>query len=45
MFKQLRAKGGLAILLLLLCVQPAQSGQDFLLFYSNDVHGETEPCG
>ena len=21
------------------------AGQDFLLFYSNDVQGETEPCG
>lgn len=23
----------------------AASGQDLLLFYSNDVHGETAPCG
>jgi hypothetical protein len=21
------------------------AGQDFMLFYSNDVLGETEPCG
>ncbi len=23
----------------------AESGQNLLLFYSNDVHGETAPCG
>ena len=21
------------------------SGQDIVIYYSNDVHGETEPCG
>lgn len=26
-------------------VRAAQAGQDLLLFYSNDVHGETAPCG
>ena len=38
-----------ALILVLLCLaQPvyaAKPGQDLLLFYSNDVHGETEACG
>ncbi len=34
------------ILLSLLPFNSAQAaGQEFRLFYSNDVHGETEPCG
>jgi hypothetical protein len=24
---------------------PVIGGQKFLLFYSNDINGETEPCG
>ena len=38
----------LIIAIILSLAQPitaAQSGQELLLFYSNDVHGETEPCG
>ena len=38
----------LSIFALLVLTQPlwaAGSGQDLLLFYSNDVHGETAPCG
>jgi len=44
----------LLILLLFLAVMPnytalaksnLSGGQKFLLFYSNDVIGETEPCG
>ncbi len=37
----------LLALLLLLCLAPARQAAagEFLLFYSNDVHGETEPCG
>ncbi|MDD5758914.1 MAG: hypothetical protein PHI06_07500 [Desulfobulbaceae bacterium] len=34
--------------LFLLLAQPffaLGAGQDLLLFYSNDVHGETAPCG
>jgi len=34
----------MALLLLLSMVQPLQAAE-FLLFYANDVHGETEPCG
>jgi hypothetical protein len=34
-----------AALLLLLCTPHPLDAADFLLFYSNDVHGETEPCG
>lgn len=45
MIRQLLTQTTLAMLLLLAFVQPALSAQDFLLFYSNDVHGETEPCG
>jgi len=36
------------IVALLVLAQPlfaAKSGQNLLLFYSNDVHGETAPCG
>jgi len=32
------------LLLLLTTAYPATAGE-FLLFYANDVHGETEPCG
>lgn len=38
----------LIIVTLLFLAQPslaAESGQNLLLFYSNDVHGETAPCG
>ncbi len=33
-----------ALLLLLTIPRPLQAGE-FLLFYANDVHGETEACG
>lgn len=35
------------LLLMLLVILPAAPlrAADFLLFYSNDLHGETEPCG
>ncbi len=33
-----------ALLLLLITPHPLKAAE-FLLFYSNDVHGETEPCG
>lgn len=35
------------ILIVLLCPQPlvAAGGQPLLLLYSNDVRGETAPCG
>ena len=41
---------GALILLLLLGLYPPmsfanQTGQDLLIFYSNDVKGETEACG
>ncbi len=26
-------------------VQAAQAAQEFTVFFSNDVHGEIEPCG
>ncbi|WP_417908539.1 hypothetical protein [Candidatus Electronema sp. PJ] len=32
------------VLLLLLAAVPVMAAE-FILFYSNDVHGETEPCG
>jgi hypothetical protein len=32
------------LLLLLTTVFPAHAAE-FLLFYANDVHGETAPCG
>lgn len=36
----------LSFLLLLSLLSPAAAfAQKFRLFYSNDVHGETEPCG
>jgi hypothetical protein len=45
----------LLLLFVLLCLLPAPTitagggktagGEDLLLFYSNDVAGETEPCG
>ncbi len=31
--------------MLLLCLGQQVQADEFLLFYSNDVHGETEPCG
>jgi len=34
----------IAMLLLLTMAHPLQAAE-FLLFYANDVHGETEPCG
>ncbi len=34
----------LSLLLLTVPAMPLRAA-DFLLFYSNDVHGETEPCG
>ena len=34
----------MALLLLLTMAHPMQAAE-FLLFYANDVHGETEPCG
>ncbi len=34
----------LTALLLAIMASPAM-GSEFLLFYANDVHGETEPCG
>jgi len=49
----LRDKGVL-ILLIFICIlfwQPEfqtraeGTGRDIILYYSNDVHGETEPCG
>ena len=33
------------ILLLLLSTAYPVTAAEFLLFYANDVHGETEPCG
>lgn len=37
------------VLVLLLVMAPplltAANAQELLIFYSNDVHGETEPCG
>jgi len=33
------------ILLLLLTTAYPVTAAEFLLFYANDVHGETEPCG
>lgn len=41
----------LLIIILFLGISPQISGptlaadQDLVIFYSNDVHGETEPCG
>jgi len=37
----------LALALLLFLVTPVRAAAPsrFLLLYSNDVHGETEPCG
>jgi hypothetical protein len=36
----------LAVLLLFLTGLAARANaSEFLLFYANDVHGETEPCG
>lgn len=35
----------LALVLLLSLTAAAPAPQRFLLLYSNDVHGETEPCG
>ena len=38
----------LIIVVLLSLAQPSlavESGHNLLLFYSNDVHGETAPCG
>ena len=34
-----------AALLLLLTTPHPLKAAEFLLFYANDVHGETEPCG
>ena len=34
----------LSALLTVVTSSPAM-GSEFLLFYANDVHGETEPCG
>lgn len=34
-----------AALLLLLTTACQVPAAEFLLFYANDVHGETEPCG
>lgn len=35
----------LALALLFSLTAAAPAPQKFLLLYSNDVHGETEPCG
>lgn len=38
----------LLLILLLSAITPAAASsdlQDFILFYSNNVQGETEPCG
>jgi hypothetical protein len=35
----------LALLFSLTAAAPVPAPQRFLLLYSNDVHGETEPCG
>lgn len=35
----------LALLLSVSAAAPAPAPQKFLLLYSNDVRGETEPCG
>jgi hypothetical protein len=35
----------LTVMLLLLAAAPQAIASDFLLFYANDVHGETDPCG
>ena len=35
----------ITILLLLLWSTPQVMASDFLLFYANDVQGETAPCG
>ena len=42
-----KTKRSLLITVLLLFFSAAQqvSATEFLLFYANDVHGETEPCG
>jgi hypothetical protein len=43
---RLRGSLPLLLLLLLLSATVATAGdRSFVLFYSNDVHGETEPCG
>ena len=34
----------MVLLLFLTMAHPLQAAE-FLLFYANDVHGETEPCG
>ncbi len=37
--------GFVPILLLLLSLSVPAAATEFLLFYGNDVHGETAPCG
>ncbi len=35
----------ITIFLLLFALVPMARGEEFILFYSNDLHGETAPCG
>jgi hypothetical protein len=42
---QKKPNGFLICLLILLCSAPQVLAADFLLFYANDVQGETAPCG
>jgi hypothetical protein len=43
--RKLRNLPAALVLLLVLAAAHQVIAGEFLLFYANDVHGETEPCG